>query len=63
MRLSANIAGSRRPKNNSGPGARLAVAAVIALLLSACAAMEPQDSTPFKAAVSVPPPPAPGVDT
>jgi predicted Zn-dependent protease len=63
MRLSANIAGSRRAKNSSKRGARLAVAGVIALLLSACAAMEPQDSTPFNAAVPVPPPRAPAVDT
>jgi len=63
MGLSANFAGSRRTKNSSGPGARLAVAGVIALLLSACAAMEPQDSTPFNAAVPVPPPRAPAVDT
>jgi predicted Zn-dependent protease len=65
MGLSANFAGSRRTKNNSGPGARLAVAGVSALLLflSACAAMEPQDSTPFNAAVPVPAPRVPAVDT
>ena len=63
MGLSANIAGSRRTKNSSGPAREWRLAGVIALLLSACAAMEPQDSTPFNAAVPVPPPRAPGVDT
>ncbi|MGH6848035.1 MAG: hypothetical protein ACREC0_11535 [Methylocella sp.] len=62
MGFSPNIAGSRRTKDSSGPGARLAAAVVVALLLSACAAMEPRDSTPFNAGVPVPPPRAPAAD-
>ena len=56
MGFFANIAASKQTKNRSSPGARLAAAGVAALLLSSCAAMEPQDSTPFNAAVPVRPP-------
>jgi len=64
MRFFAATGGPRRP----GPSPRqrfaapLAAAAGAALMLSACASMEPQDTTPFNAAVPLPPPRAPAVD-
>ena len=64
MRAFVTIARSRRSKTRSwrGTGARLLLAAVTALWLAACASMEPQDSTPFNAAVPVPPPRTAAVD-
>jgi predicted Zn-dependent protease len=64
MGLWAMSATSRRSKNNpaSGHAAGLAIATAAALFLSACAAMEPHDSTPFNAAVPVPPPRATEID-
>ncbi len=61
MGLYASVKGSRRTNDSSGLGLRAGMAAMAAvtLLLCACAAMEPQDSTPFNAAVPVPPPRAP----
>jgi predicted Zn-dependent protease len=58
------IAGSRRSKTTSvrRTDARMLLAAVATLLLAACASMEPQDSTPFNAAVPVPPPRAAALD-
>jgi len=64
MGLFVTNAGSRRSKTSfrRGFAARMAAAAVTALLLAACASMEPQDSTPFNAAAPVPPPRPPAVD-
>ncbi len=64
MGLSAKIAGSQtNDKSRPGSGARLVAAWAVALVLSGCASMEPHDSTPFNAAVPVPPPKAPAAST
>lgn len=64
MGLFVTIAGLRRsrPRFGSGLLLRLAFAVIAALPLTACASMEPQDATPFSAAVPVPPPRAPAID-
>lgn len=58
------IARSRRAGTRFQPrfGASLTAVMVAALLLAACASMEPQDTTPFNAAAPVPPPRSPAVD-
>ncbi len=53
---------SRQEGRSRQPPAAAAPALCAALFLSACAAMEPRDSTPFSASVPVPPPRAPEAD-
>ncbi|MCI0736519.1 MAG: M48 family metalloprotease [Beijerinckiaceae bacterium] len=64
MELWVEIASSRKLKRVPHPrlGAGAAAAWAAAILLSGCAAMAPRDSTPFNAAVPVPPPRAPLID-
>jgi predicted Zn-dependent protease len=64
MGLFVTIAVSRRSKPGFGRQSfpKLAAAVLIALWLAACASMEPQDSTPFNAAVPLPPPRAAALD-
>ncbi len=64
MGFFVTIVSSRRPETRFGGRfcARMLLAAITALLLAACASMEPQDSTPFNAAAPLPPPRVPAVD-
>jgi len=64
MGFFVTIVSSRRPETSFGGRfcARMLLAAITALLLAACASMEPQDSTPFNAAAPLPPPRVPAVD-
>lgn len=64
MGLFTTLASTRRLNSLSGHRLALAMAgqAAIMLLLTACASMEPHDSTPFSAAPPLPPPRAAGLD-